>query len=130
MRRDLADFFSTLTEGVKGKRAVTWRLVDAVYPKSQFTEAVDKHAREMAAQAKADRNGPGIALSALNPTVTDSAVIYSAVSLAINHEKRTAELTMQAPTGTQPTTFDAIMKAGDRSGAHLYELDDALLRLG
>jgi benzoyl-CoA-dihydrodiol lyase len=131
VRRDLADYFSTLTEGVKGKRAVTWRLVDAVYPTSQFKEAVEKHARELAAKAKSDRNGPGITLSPLNPTVTESAIIYSAVSLAINHEKRTAELTMQAPTGTQPTTIDAIVKAGHQFWPlrAFRELDDALLRL-
>src|SRR5499427_2096479 len=47
VRRDLADFFSTLVEGVKGRRAVEWNLVDSVYPTSQFKPAIAKRAREL-----------------------------------------------------------------------------------
>ena len=72
VRRDLADFFSTLVEGVKGKRAVEWKLVDAVYPTSQFKEAVQKRARELAATSDRPASGPGITLNPLNPTVTDA----------------------------------------------------------
>src|SRR5437016_4803893 len=88
VRRDLADFFSTLVEGVKGKRAVEWRLVDAVHPTSQFKEAVQKRARELAASSARQAPGPGISLNALNPTVTDSALSYSAITLTINRDKR------------------------------------------
>ena len=59
VRRDLADFFGTLAEGVKGKRAVEWRLVDAVYPTSQFKEAVAKRAQELAARSDRPASGPG-----------------------------------------------------------------------
>src|SRR5215475_3660197 len=72
VRRDIADFFSTLVEGVKGKRAVEWRLVDKVFPTSQFKDAVARRARELAATSDRPASGPGIALNALNPTVTDS----------------------------------------------------------
>src|SRR6202165_4775052 len=58
VRRDLADFFSTLVEGVKGRRAVSWRLVDAVYPTSQFKEAVERRARELAATSDRPEAGP------------------------------------------------------------------------
>src|SRR5436190_5977062 len=82
VRRDLADFFSTLVEGVKGKRAVSWRLVDAVYPTSQFDEAVRKRASALAAASSNAHAAPrGIRLNPLNPTITDGAVTYSAVSL-------------------------------------------------
>src|SRR5947209_558227 len=74
VRRDLADYFSTLVEGVKGKRAVEWRLVDGVHPKSQFREAVENRARELAAMSDRPASGPGITLNALNPTVTDAAI--------------------------------------------------------
>src|ERR671935_1041239 len=60
VRRDLADVFSTLVEGVKGKRAVEWRLVDAVYPTSKFKEAVQARARELAATSDRPASGPGI----------------------------------------------------------------------
>src|SRR5947207_471552 len=60
VRRDLADVFSTLVEGVKGKRAVEWKLVDAVYPRSQFAEAVKKRAKALAAASDRPSSGPGI----------------------------------------------------------------------
>ena len=71
VRRDLADFFSTLVEGVKGKRAVEWRLVDAVYPTSQFKERVAARAQELAAKSDRPANVPGITLTSLKPKVTD-----------------------------------------------------------
>jgi len=131
VRRDLADFFSTLVEGVKGKRAVEWKLVDAVYPTSQFKAAVQTRARALAKISDRPESGPGITLNPLNPTVTPSSLTYSAVSLTYNREKRTAELTVQAPSGPQPSTPDEILKAGDQFWAlrAFRELDDALLRL-
>ena len=131
VRRDRADFFSTLVEGVKGKRAVEWRLVDAVHPTSQFKEAVQKRARELAAASDRPAGGPGITLNPLNPTVTDSALTYSAVTLTINRDKRTADLTVQAPGGPQPSTPEEILAAGDQFWPlrAFRELDDALLRL-
>jgi benzoyl-CoA-dihydrodiol lyase len=131
VRRDLADFFGTLVEGVKGKRAVQWRLVDAVHPTSQFKEAVQKRARELAAGSDRPAGAAGITLNPLNPTVSDLSLTYSAVSVTINRDKRTAELTVQAPTGPQPSTPDEIFKAGDQFWPlrAFRELDDALLRL-
>src|SRR5438105_8419582 len=131
VRRDIADFFSTLVEGVKGKRAVEWRLVDRVYPTSRFKEAVQTRARELAADSDRAASSGGIMLNPLNPTVTESAITYSAVSLTFNRDKRTADLTMQAPTEPQPDTPDAILRAGDQFWAlrAFRELDDALLLL-
>src|SRR4029077_12400190 len=131
VRCDLADFFSTLVEGVKGKRAVEWKLVDRVYPTSQFKEAVQKRVRELAATSDRPSSGPGITLNALNPTVTDTAIKYSAVTLTSHRDKRTADLTIQAPSGPQPSTPDEIVAAGDQFWPlrAFRELDDALLRL-
>ncbi len=68
VRRDLADFFGTLAEGVKGKRAVEWKLVDATYPASKFKEAVATHARAARRRAPiAPPSGPGITLKPLQP---------------------------------------------------------------
>src|SRR5437773_7414419 len=74
VRRDLADVFSTLVEGVKGKRAVEWGLVDRVYPTSQFKAAVQVRARELAAASDRPASGPGITLKPLAPNVTESAI--------------------------------------------------------
>jgi len=131
VRRDLADCFSTLVEGVKGKRAVEWGLVDRVYPTSQFKDAIQSRARELAAASDRPASGPGIQLTPLNPTVTESTITYSAVTLTLNRDKRTAELTIQAPADPQPATPDAIIAAGDQFWPlrAFRELDDAVLRL-
>ena len=73
VRRDLADVFATVAEGVKGRRAVEWRLVDAVCPTSQFKDRVAKRAAELAASSDRPSSGPGITLGPLRPTVTDDA---------------------------------------------------------
>jgi benzoyl-CoA-dihydrodiol lyase len=131
VRRDLADCFSTLVEGVKGKRAVEWGLVDRVYPTSQFKEAVQTRARELAAASDRPASGPGITLNPLNPTVTPDAIRYSAVSLAVNREKRTADLTISAPVDAPPAGPDEMVAMGDQFWPlrAFRELDDALLRL-
>ncbi|HEY7284796.1 MAG TPA: 2,3-epoxybenzoyl-CoA dihydrolase [Vicinamibacterales bacterium] len=131
VRRDLADFFSTLVEGIKGKRAVEWNLVDKVFPTSQFKDAVAKRARELATGSDRPGQRPGIALNPLNPTVIENEIKYSAVTLTLHRDKRTADLTIQAPTGAQPSTPQEIFAAGDQFWAlrAFRELDDALLRL-
>ena len=131
VRRDLADFFGTVAEGVKGKRAVEWRLVDAVHPTSQFRERVARRANELAGLSSRPASGPGIKLNPLSPTVSDSSIRYSAVSLDIDREKRVATLTITAPDGPQPAAPEAIVAAGDRFWPlrAFRELDDVLLRL-
>jgi benzoyl-CoA-dihydrodiol lyase len=131
VRRDLADFFGTVAEGIKGKRAVEWRLVDAVYPTSQFKEKVSRRAKELAARSDRPASGPGITLGPLNPDVTATALRYSSVSLEIDRDKRAATLTVRGPEEDQASTPDAILAAGDRFWAlrAFRELDDALLRL-
>jgi benzoyl-CoA-dihydrodiol lyase len=131
VRRDLADVFSTLTEGIKGKRAVEWRLVDAVYPTSQFRAAVDSRAKQLAATSDRPATGPGITLNPLAPRVTDDAVAYSSVTLTIDRARRVATLTVRAPQESQPDTPEGILAAGDRFWPlrTFRELDDAILRI-
>src|SRR3954453_2834723 len=81
VRRDLADCFGTIAEGVKGKRAVEWRLVDAVHPTSQFKARVAERAKALAQKSDRPADARGIRLGPLNPTVTDTGVQYSAVTL-------------------------------------------------
>jgi benzoyl-CoA-dihydrodiol lyase len=131
VRRDRADVFSTVAEGVKGKRAVEWRLVDAVYPTSRFRDEVTRRARELATQSDRPASGPGITLTALNPAVGPDSVTYSAVSVTIDRARRTAELTIAAPDRHEPASPDAILAAGDQFWPlrAFRELDDVILRL-
>src|SRR5258708_25322556 len=129
--RDLADVFGTVAEGVKGKRAVEWRLVDAVSPTSQFRQRVAARAQEVAAASDRPENAAGISLTPLRPRVTDDAITYSAVDVQIDRDKRAATLTITGPEPTQPSTPAEIVAAGDQFWPlrAFRELDDALLRL-
>jgi len=132
VRRDLADIFGTLAEGVKGKRAVEWRLVDAVHPLSKFKDAVQKRALELAAQSDRPASGPGVALNPLNATIADDGSIeYSSVSFAVDRATRVATITVRAPKEAVEQDIDAILKAGDQFWPLrvFRELDDAILRL-
>ena len=131
VRRDLADVFGTLAEGVKGKRAVDWRLVDATSPSSRFKEAVATRAKALAARSDRPAAGPGVTLGPLGPAETPHTLDYSAVSVAFDRAKRTATLTVRGPEVPVESTPDAMLAAGDRFWPlrAFRELDDALLRL-
>ncbi len=131
VRRDLADFFGTIAEGVKGKRAVEWKLVDAIHPSSKFKEAVAARAAELAAKSDRPAAGPGITLGPLNPTETADGLEYSTVSLAIDRAKRVATVVVRGPEQAVETSPAAIHAAGDRFWPlrAFRELDDVILRL-
>ena len=130
VRRDLADVFGTLAEGVKGKRAVEWKLVDAVYPASKFKENVAERARQLA--AKSDRpGGPGVTLRPLSINVSEDALDYSSVSVTFDRAKRSATVVVRAPEADVPASPEDILAAGDGFWPLrvFRELDDVLLRL-
>ena len=131
VRRDLADVFGTVAEGVKGRRAVEWRLVDAVYPTSQFKTRVAQRATELAMASDRPDRGPGIRLNPLSPAVGDSSITYSSVKVEFDRQARVATLTVSAPDDSQPSTPDEMVADGDRYWPlrAFRELDDALLRL-
>jgi benzoyl-CoA-dihydrodiol lyase len=135
VRRDLADDFSTLSEGLRGKRAVEGRFVDAVYPTSKFQDAVAKRARELAELSDRPKSGPGISLGPLSPAIDGDTITYKYVTGVIDRAKRTCDLTIAAPGSYAaeevPTTPDEYQAAGDQAWAirAFRELDDALLRL-
>ena len=130
VRRDHADIFCTLAEGVKGQRAVDWRLVDAVAPKSRFADLVKERAARLAAKVPA-RTGPGVPLAPLRPEAGADSLRYGHVVVSIDRKGRTATVTLRGPAGDPPK--DAA--AARREGAALWmlrlsrELSDALCRL-
>jgi benzoyl-CoA-dihydrodiol lyase len=131
VRRDLADAFSTLAEGVRGKRAVEWRLVDKAVPLSGFKDAIAQRAQELASQSDRPAVGPGITLGPLNPAVDGDNIQYRYVRGTIDRAKRVCELTVSAPDTPQPATVEEFQTAGDQSWVirAFREFDDALLRL-
>ena len=129
VRRDHADFFCTTEEGIKGKRAVEWRLVDEVVPSSKFDETIAERAREFA--AKSNRNGAaqGIKLAPLTRTFTADGVDYGSLSVEFDRAARLATITLRGP-GSRAAR---IGRRHDAHGAEFWplqvarELDDAIL---
>ena len=129
VRRDRADVFSTLAEGLKGKRAKEWGLIDEYFPTSKFRESVDARVNKMIESAPPV--GPGIKLTRLEFESTDDSRDYKYVKLKLNRAQRYADLTIHAPEGPQPTTIEEIQELGAAYWPlQAYrELDDALLHL-
>jgi benzoyl-CoA-dihydrodiol lyase len=123
VRRDLADAFSTLAEGIKGKRAVEWNLVDAVVPRSKFADTVAQKAKALAAKAASVDRGPGIELPPLGES--------KFVTLTVDEKARTAELVVKAPAADVPKNAQEALAMGAEGYAirMARELDRALLKL-
>ena len=128
VRRDLADVFATLAEGVRGERAVKWGLVDAIAPRSRFNEAV---AERVAALVDSERAGrAGVALDALAPAETDAEIRYRHLTLRLDRIQRLAELIIEGPQSVAAIPADAAALGADFYPLRLFrEIDDALLRL-
>ncbi|MCA9587036.1 MAG: benzoyl-CoA-dihydrodiol lyase [Myxococcales bacterium] len=130
IRRDLADAFSTVAEGVRGKRALEWNLVDAAPPKAKFDAVVKERVDALVARSKRDQRGK-ITLTPLSVERTDAGARYTHVTVELDRGARTATLTVRAPDGDQPKTPEELAKAGAKAWAlaAFRELDDALLDL-
>ncbi len=129
VRHDLADIFCTSVEGVRGQKAVDWRLVDAVAKTSVFAESVQKRALELAAQSDRPADAKGVVLTPLNRTLEADALRYQHLTVEIDRTRRVATFTVKAPTGAQPTDVAGIEAAGVNwfPLAMARELEDAIL---
>jgi benzoyl-CoA-dihydrodiol lyase len=131
VRRDHADYFCTVTEGIKGARARDWRLVDEIQPRSKMAEAVQNRADEFAQGTDRPADAKGIELVPLARDITDDAIAYDHLSIAIDRKARTATLTVKAPTAPVAADIAAIHTAGADFWplAIARQLDDAILHL-
>jgi benzoyl-CoA-dihydrodiol lyase len=131
VRRDRADVFSTLAEGLKGKRAKEWGLIDGYFPTSKFQDEVAAHVQSIVEGSNGKKALRGIKLNPLQVEVSDEGRAYKYVSLKLNREGRHADLTVRAPEADTPTTIEEIENLGDAYWPlQAYrELDDALLHL-
>jgi benzoyl-CoA-dihydrodiol lyase len=131
VRRDLADAFCTVEEGVKGSRAVKWRLVDQISPNSKFDQSVSEAARRLAAQSDRPADAKGITLTPLERSFHAAAITYSSLKVEIDRARRRATLTLQGPGVPAPGSVEAM----HQQGAAFWllrlarELDDAILHL-
>ena len=131
VRRDRADVFCTTEEGVRGKRALEWGLVDELAPRTKLMEAALARAHDLAARSPRPAHARGIALPPLARTIDGDAIAYPTLRIALNRTLRTAELTVLGPTGAPPADAAAIHAAGAAFWplALAHALDDAILHL-
>ena len=136
VRRDRADVFCSVEEGVKGKRAEQWRLVDKVIANSKFDEYVSDRSQQIAGESLANnksKNDPkGITLSPLEKSVSDDgSVVYSQLTVEIDRARGHATIIIQGPAVDIPASVEDLHSQGDGGWALRLarELDDAILHL-
>src|SRR5213082_470977 len=112
VRSDHADYFCTIEEGIKGKRAVAWRLVDEIAPNSKLEARIADRAREFAAASKRNASGEGIQLTKLNRSIDQNSIRYGFVSVDIDRLARTATISIQAPGAAPPADLDGLVAQG------------------
>ncbi len=131
VRRDRADVFCSLEEGIRGKKAVDWRLVDEVVPASKFADAVSARAAELASKSDRPSEGEGVKLTPLTKTITDDAIAYSTVSVEFDRDARVATINITGPDAAPPADVAAAQGQGDQFWPLRLarDLDDALLEI-
>ncbi len=131
VRRDLADVFCSIEEGIKGKKAVDWRLVDEIVPNSRFEESVATKTQELVKSSDRPDGESGIKLGPLTRSFSQNAVTYSTVEVELDREKQLATVTVKGPEDTPPPSAEEMSAQGDSFWPlrAARELDDAILHL-
>ena len=131
VRRDRADVFCTVEEGIKGEKALAWNLVDELIPRSSFDEDVAARGAEIAAASDRPVDAAGVLLTPLDRTITDDGLQYSSVSVAIDRTAQVAAITVKGPEALVPGDPAAAAQVGAAFWPLRLarELDDALLHL-
>jgi len=131
VRRDRADFFCTTGEGLRGKRALEWKLVDALVPRSKLDETVLDRAAARVAASDRPADGQGIELTPLDRRISDTALTYPDLTVALDRDARTATFTIRAPDVAPPADLAGIHALGADFWplAVARALDDAILHL-
>ena len=131
VRHDLADLFCTSAEGVRGDRAVTWRLVDSIAKPAVFAQKVQERALALAAMSDRPAKATGVLLAPLQRTLEPDSLRYPHVTVAIDRSRRTASITVKGPQSAQPSDIAGIEAAGAAwyPLAVARELEDAILSM-
>ncbi len=131
VRRDLADYFATKAEGVGGKKAVAWRLVDEAVPRASWAQTVAERAAELAGRSARPAGAPGIALAPLAKARTDEEISYSYLTARLDRARGVAEITVRGPDTDAPASIATVHDQGASfwTLALTRELDDLILDL-
>lgn len=131
VRHDRADFFCTTSEGIRGKRATDWDLVDEIVPRSKFDDSVSERAAEFAAHTDRPADAKGIALTPLSRTIEDTRIVYDTLTVDIDRDLGTATIIIKSPSGDLPVDLAGIEAQGAAFWpmAMTRDLEDAIMEL-
>jgi benzoyl-CoA-dihydrodiol lyase len=131
VRRDLADYFSTRPEGIGGKKAVQWRLVDEAVPRPRWEQTVTERAAELAGRSSRPGDASGVELSPLGKTRDDDAITYSSVSARLSRDTGSVDIIVRGPAAGPPGDIAEAAAQGASFWplAVTRELDDLILDL-
>ncbi|MFR9803119.1 2,3-epoxybenzoyl-CoA dihydrolase [Pseudonocardia sp. RS010] len=131
VRKDRADVFATRAEGIRGKQAVEWKLVDETIPKRVWAETVAERARQAAARSSRPTDAQGVPLPPLEPTVSADVITYRHVKAEFDRDRGLVEITVLGPDRGVPESLQRVHELGEAFWplAMTRELDDLILRL-
>lgn len=131
VRHDHADYFCTISEGIRGKRAVDWRLVDQIVPRSKLEDTARARAQALAARTDKPNDAKGISLTKLNRRIDADRIVYDHLTIELDRDNRAATFVIQGPKETPSQDVAAIHAQGVKFWplAIARELDDAILHL-
>ena len=131
VRHDIADVFCTTSEGVRGQKALDWRLVDHIAKPGEFAAKVKERALALSAQSDRPEAAAGVELTPIDRTIEADALRYGHVAVAIDRRARTATFTIKGPTSAEPHDLAGIEAAGATwyPLALARELEDAILTM-
>ena len=131
VRRDHADYFCTVTEGLRGKRAEQWKLIDELVPRSKFSETVEKRALEISEKSSRPLGEKGIELTDLFKELDKDRITYENISISLDRQSGIVYITIKGPSEDLPMDPESIAKLGDKYWplALARDLDDAIIHL-
>ena len=131
VRRDIADIFCTNADGVRGKKALDWNLVDYIAPPSKFSDLINERVAEISKTVKCRNGTKAIKLDSLKRKISEESIVYETISCNFNRNNRTAEINIKGPEEKDIVNVNDIMEKGSDFWALKFvrELDDLILML-
>ena len=131
VRKDIADIFCTNADGVRGKKALDWNLVDHIAPPSKFNSLIDERVSFLESKVKLRNGSTGIALNNIKRTITDKNINYETISCILNKDSRVAEIKIHGPEENEIIAINELVEKGSEYWVLKFvrELDDLILML-
>ena len=131
VRKDIADIFCTNADGVRGKKALDWNLVDHIAPPSKFNSLIDERVSFLESKVKLRNGSTGITLNNIKRTITDKNINYETISCVLNKDSRVAEIKIHGPKENEIIAINELVEKGSEYWVLKFvrELDDLILML-